>query len=116
MPDLFDWSPSQYPRSPGAKERTTSAEAARKTKPRAQGLRDRVLIELRKVWPEGLTADEVAARVGKKEFSIRPRLSELRALRAVQPRTTNGVVDKRDNESGMAAIVWVAKRSYGENR
>lgn len=114
MNDLFDWKPSKYPVHPGAKTGGTSLEAAIKTKPRAQPLRDQVLIELRKVWPDGLTADEVATRVGKKEFSIRPRLSELRALRAIQPRTTNGVIDKRDNESGMSAIVWVAKRSYSQ--
>jgi hypothetical protein len=113
--DLFDWTPpSRYPETPGFKEGTTSREAARKIKPRAQSLRDQVLITLRTAWPGGLTADEVATKVGKKEFSIRPRLSELRSLRAIEPRTTKGVVDHRPNESGVAAIVWVAKRSFGE--
>lgn len=113
MTDLFDWTPL-YPSQPGYKEPTTSKAAARKMRPRAQSLREQVLITLRTTWPQGLTADEVATKVGKKEFSIRPRLSELRALRAIEPRTSKGEVETRPNESGSDAIVWVAKRSYGE--
>lgn len=114
-PDLFNWADQvlSYPRSPGFKERTTSRDAARKIAPRAQTLRDQVLITLRVAWPGGLTADEVARKVGKREFSIRPRLSELRNMRAIEPRATKGVVERRPNESGVDAIVWVAKRSFG---
>jgi len=114
-PDLFDWTPPPgYPDSPGFKEPTTSRDAAEKIKPIARTLRDQVLGILQVEWPAGLTADEVAAKMGRKEFSIRPRLSELRDLRAIEPRTTKGVVDRRDNTSGMSAIVWVARRSYGD--
>jgi hypothetical protein len=113
--DLFNWKPpAGYPARPGFKEATTSRDAAEKVVPIAKGLRDNVLVVLRAVWPEGLTADEVAAKVHKKEFSIRPRLSELRAMRAIEPRTVKGVVERRPNESASDAIVWVAKRSYGE--
>lgn len=115
MSDLFDWKPKPgYPSQPGWKEPTTSRDAAEKIKPIARTLRDQVLQTLRVVWPEGLTADEVAAKMGRKEFSIRPRLSELRELRAIEPRTTKSVVDRRNNSSGMSAIVWVARRSHGE--
>jgi hypothetical protein len=114
-PDLFEWTPpASYPESPGYKEATTSKEAAAKMKPRAGTLREQVLTALRVAWPQGLTADEVAAKIGKREFSIRPRLTELKALRAIEPRTEKGIVQRRKNESGLDAIVWVARRSYGE--
>lgn len=115
MIDLFDWTPPPgYPNAPGFKEPTTSRDAAEKIKPIAKTLRDQVLNALRVEWPGGLTADEVAAKLGRSEFSIRPRLSELLRLRAIDPHTTKGVVTRRDNASGMSAIVWVAKRSYGD--
>lgn len=105
--DLFNWAdpvPS-YPRSPGFKEKTTSRDAARKIAPRAQTLRDQVYATLRNVWPAGLTADEVALRIGRKEFSVRPRLSELRATKEIMATTI-----RRPNESGVDAIVWVCRR------
>lgn len=114
-PDLFDWSPpAGYPSEPGFKDPTTSRDAAEKVKPIAKTLRDMVLEVLRIEWPGGLTADEVAVKLNKREFSIRPRLSELLKVRAIEPRTIKGVVERRDNTSGMSAIVWVAKRSFGE--
>jgi hypothetical protein len=117
--DLFDWKNPQHRPDlpyggPGYKERTTSREAARKVAPHAMTLREQVLTLLRVEWPRGMTADEVAEKVGKSELSIRPRLSELRTMRAIEPHTTKGVVDRRDNKSGMSAIVWVARRSFGD--
>lgn len=113
--DLFNWTPPPgYPNTPGFKEATTSRDAAEKIKPIAKTLRDQVLQVLRVQWPGGLTADEVAAKLGRREFSIRPRLSELRKMRAIMECDNKGVVLRRTNESGMSAIVWVAKRSCGE--
>lgn len=110
MADLFDWTPVPgYPTQPGFKERTTSRDAARKIAPRAQTLRDQVYATLRNVWPAGLTADEVALRIGRKEFSVRPRLSELRASKDIMPTPL-----RRPNESGVDAIVWVCRRPEGE--
>lgn len=110
MSDLFDWTPPpKYPEHPGSKENTTSREAATKMAPIARTLRDQVLVTLRTAWPGGLTADEVATKCGKREFSIRPRLSELHKMRAIEPTTV-----RRQNVSGMSATVWVAKRSFGE--
>lgn len=103
--DLFDLPQAGYPTTPGFKERTTSRDAARKIAPRAQTIRDQVYATLRNVWPAGLTADEVAVRIGRREFSVRPRLSELRALKEIMPTTL-----RRPNESGVDAIVWVCKR------
>lgn len=114
-PDLFNWTPPPgYPEDPGFKEPTTSRDAAEKIKPVVKTLRHQALEALRVTWPAGLTADEIAARLGRSELSIRPRISELRELRAIEPRATKGIVDRRDNSSGMSAIVWVARRSYGE--
>lgn len=114
MADLFDWADPvpTYPRSPGFKERTTSRDAARAIAPRAQTIRDQVYATLRNVWPAGLTADEVAVRIGRREFSVRPRLSELRAVGEIMPATwaASGEPLRRANESGVDAIVWVCKR------
>lgn len=113
--DLFNWTPPPgYPEEPGFKEPTTSRDAAEKIKPVVKTLRDQAIEALRLAWPGGLTADEIAAKLGRREFSIRPRLSELVKLRAIEPRTSKGVVERRGNISGMSAIVWVARRSYGE--
>lgn len=114
MRDLFDVAPL-YPQSPGFKERTTSKAAARKIAPRARTLRDQVYATLRNVWPAGLTADEVALRIGRKEFSVRPRLSELRAAKDIIPAMREGGREplRRKNESGVDAIVWVCRRPEG---
>lgn len=108
MTDLFDWTPP-YPSRPGHKEPTTSKTAARKMKPRAQSLRDQVLITLRTAWPGGMTTDECAAKMGKSILSVRPRFSELRALGEIMP-TSRRV----PNESGVEAIVWVCRRPEGD--
>lgn len=106
MPDLFDYTPPpKYPDSPGSKEPTTSAAAARLMAPKVLTLRQQVLTALQVAWPAGLTADEAAARIGRSEFSIRPRLSELRATGDIMP--ANIV---RPNASGVNAMVWVCKR------
>lgn len=114
MTDLFDWTPPpKYPEAPGFKEPTTSRAAARKIAPRAHGLREQVFATLRNVWPAGLTADEVALRIGRKEFSVRPRLSELRKMKQIMPvlLAAGGIKPMtRPNESGVDAIVWVCKR------
>ena len=104
-PDLFDWKPpAGYPEAPGYKEHTTSKAAARKISGRAPSLRDEVLQTLKLAWPRGMTADEVADKLGRTEFSIRPRFSELRALKEIMPTDI-----RRPNKSGVDAIVWVSK-------
>lgn len=106
MRDLFDAPPSGYPATPGFKERTTSQDAARKIAPRVQTIRDQVLLTLQVAWPGGLTADEVAAKIGKSILSVRPRLSELRLSKEILPTTV-----RRRNASGVDAIVWVSQRT-----
>lgn len=114
MTDLFDWTPTpRYPHAPGSKEKTTSRASAKRIAPRALALRDQVFQTLRNVWPAGLTADEVALRIGRREFSVRPRLSELRATKDIFPLLVDGKPAHRKNESGSPAIVWVCKRPEG---
>jgi predicted ArsR family transcriptional regulator len=102
MTDLFNWTPSKYPEHPGFKTGGTSREAAVKTAPRAPTMRDQVLIALRDVWPAGLTADEVAAVLGRSQFAIRPRLSELKDMGKIAATET-----RRKNDSGLSATVWI---------
>lgn len=101
--DLFDG--PAYPATPGWKEGTTSRAAARKIAPRAPGLRDEVLRVIREAGARGLTADEAARALGKTEFAIRPRLTELGPKHLAKIRKSGA---KRPNESGVDAIVWVA--------
>ena len=97
--DLLGWTP-RYPAVPGAKVSGTSQDAAHAMKPRAGILRAKVLACLRE---RAMTADECADLLGETVLSIRPRLSELRALGLILD-TGN----RRANDSGRNAIVWRA--------
>jgi hypothetical protein len=99
--DLFEM-PARYPESPGWKERTTSREAAAKVAPKAPNLRAQVLAVLKDAWPNGMTADEVAFALNRRELAIRPRLSELKDLLKVEATT-----ERRENVSGLSAKVWI---------
>lgn len=97
MSDLF-----RYPMVPGARRTDTSRDAAADIAPRTQLLRDRALQVLE--HSNGLTADEVAGRMGASILSIRPRITELVELRMI--RDTG---ERRKNAiSGRKAIVWAA--------
>lgn len=94
--DLFD-----YLDSPGHKRRDTAREAAEHIAKAAPVLRAKCLAVLER--SNGLTADEVAGRLGVSILSIRPRLTEL--SRAGQVRDSG---HRRANASGRSAIVWAA--------
>lgn len=96
MADLFG-----YPMSPGFKARDTAYEAARAIASAAPVLKAKALATLQK--SNGLTADEVAGRMGVSILSIRPRISELARLGKVRD---SGA--RRPNASGKKAIVWAA--------
>lgn len=80
--DLFDWEPppppKRYPERPGFKEGETSREAAEQMESRAATLRALVLDYIKS--NPGHTADEIAAELNESQWSIRPRVSELRKL------------------------------------
>ncbi len=94
-----------YPRSPGFKERTTSRDAAVAMTSRASILRERVHAEIAAAGRSGLTADQVAARLGESVLSVRPRLSE---LYHACPSRIEPTGERRTNESRLKARVWRA--------
>ena len=96
--DLFT-----YPRRPGARDRSTSREAATKIMSRAATLRDTVLRLLR-AYPAGLTVHEASALADVTVPAIQPRFSELVALGEIKRST-----ERRRNASGMSAAVWIIK-------
>lgn len=96
MTDLF-----AYPEAPGFKARDTAMDAAAEMEPTAPILRAKALAVLER--SNGLTADQVAARMGASILSIRPRISELTRMHKV--RDTG---ERRLNASGRKAIVWAA--------
>lgn len=98
--------PDKYPETPGFKEPTTSRDAAEKIKPRVYTLRDQVLEIITGAGGRGMTADEVADAMKRTVLAIRPRLSELVAGEKIQKHPDG---DRRTNESGLLAAVWVAK-------
>lgn len=95
MTDLFT-----YPHAPGAQDRDTSRAAAEDAAETAPTLRAKALTILQ--HSEGLTADQVAAKLGKSILSIRPRVAELARMGKV--RDTG---ERRPNISGKQAIVWM---------
>jgi hypothetical protein len=107
MADLFDFGriettePSRYPKAPGYKERDTSRKAADSIKESAPLLRGRCLAAIARA-PTGLTADEVAEKIGETVLSVRPRVTEL--LRDGKVRDSG---QRRKNDSGRSAKVWV---------
>lgn len=103
-PDLFT-----YPVIPGAQPRDTSHAAADAIAPQAPLLRARALAALER--SNGLTADEVAGRLGLSILSIRPRCTELARLGKIRD---SG--HRRPNASGRLAIVWAAVQPARLNR
>ena len=92
-------SASNYPESPGAKDRDTSHEAAAAIADETSLLRARALTTLKRHG--ALTADEVASHMGETVLSVRPRITELSQLGQVRD---SG--ERRPNISGRNAIVW----------
>jgi hypothetical protein len=101
--ELFGPPPtSSYPHAPGYKAAGASQEAAQHVAGAASRLRAAVLAELRR-WPDGRTADEIADGLRRSPLSVRPRVTELKALGRIVP-----TGERRRNESGMSATVWRA--------
>lgn len=101
--DLFAYRAPHYPASPGYRGIDTSIAAAKAIAPKLGQLQALALGAIRAAGPTGLTADELAARLGHDRWSIQPRTSELRHL--------GKIVDsgqRRKNCTGKSAIVWIA--------
>jgi hypothetical protein len=95
--------PLSYPDAPGYKSGDTSRDAARAMTGRASLLRKRVYAEIAAAGLSGLSADQVAAKLGESVLSIRPRLSEL--FHSNPPRIVP-TGERRTNTSSMLAKVW----------
>ena len=94
-----------YPETPGFKTYGTSQEAASKADRFAGNLREISYATIVGAGARGMTADEVAEKLGKSVLSIRPRVSELVAQERIQ---TSG--ERRTNSSGMRADVYIQNR------
>ena len=89
-----------YSSALGFKEGDTSRAAAEAMSYRGKTLRKTVYACI--VINPGLTADEIAARLGESVLAIRPRVSELRASGLI---TQDG---RGKNKSGASAHRWKA--------
>lgn len=74
--------------------------AGDRLRPKSPTLREQVLTVLRR-HPAGLTADQIAERMGKSILAVRPRVTELASAGAL---VDTGKREK--NSSGMNATVW----------
>lgn len=105
MKDTLGDTAFAYPASPGWKEPTTSRDAAAVVASDARVLREAVHGVLVMVGRSGLTADEIATRLGRSVLSVRPRVSEL--TKETPPRVI-ATGERRLNASGLKAKVWRA--------
>lgn len=94
--------PAPYPASPGWKAPGTSQEAAGKVASNATILRDQVMQEIKAAGQDGITADDVAARLHKSVLAVRPRVSELYTSEQIQ------IAGRGKNASGMTVNKWRA--------
>jgi len=94
---------SLYPDAPGRQNVDTSIAAAEALVPSLGRLQRLARTSICNAGARGLTADELAARLGMERWSIRPRTSELCLKGLIRD---SG--QRRPNCSGKMAIVWVA--------
>lgn len=91
------------PHGPGFKERGgTSEQAAKAVASKSSRLRDAVLYQISLSGQRGMTADEIAAALNASVLAVRPRVSELNKMAKIKKTT-----ERRRNESGLYAAVWV---------
>lgn len=92
-----------YPDAPGHRNVDTSIAAALALAPKLGRLQRMTEAAIRDAAAYGLTADELAARLGMDRCSIQPRTSELRRKGLIRDSGR-----RRRNATGKLAIVWIA--------
>ena len=103
-PDLFDVRPApDYPDMPGHRGIVTSIEAAADIAPKLGRLQRMAEEAIVAAGANGLTADELAERLGLDRYSIQPRTSELKLKGRI---VDSGA--RRRNATGKRAVVWVS--------
>ena len=95
-----------YPDAPGHRGVDTSIAAADAVAPKLGRLQRLAETTIRAAGPDGLTADELAARLEMDRWSIQPRTTELRRKGMIRD---SG--QRRRNVTGKAAIVWIVPMS-----
>ena len=93
-----------YPDAPGHRNVDTSIAAANAIAPKLGRLQRMAAATIRDAGLSGLTADELAARLGMDRWSIQPRTTELKRKGLIRD---SG--QRRPNATGKQAIVWIAK-------
>ena len=96
----------QYPDAPGHRDVETSVAAADALAPKLGRLQRMAEAAILDAGSNGLTTDELAARLNLDRWSIQPRTSELRRKGHIQD---SG--QRRTNATGKQAIVWIAAHS-----
>lgn len=95
---------SAYPNAPGHRNVETSIAAADALAPKLGRLQRMAEDAIREAGWLGLTADELAERLGMDRWSIQPRTSELKRKGLIRD---SG--QRRPNSTGKRAIVWIAR-------
>ena len=104
VPDVRDWSPSNYPQAPGfVAGSDTSHAAAESIKPTRKSMLSETLRLLR-LNDEGLTSDELERITGWRHQTASARLRELVLLGLAEDSDR-----RRKTSSGRTATVRVAK-------
>lgn len=93
-----------YPDAPGHRCVETSVDAAVALAPKLGRLQRMAEMAIRDAGEDGLTADELAAKLDMDRWSVQPRTSELKRKGLI---LDSG--QRRPNTTGKRAIVWVAK-------
>lgn len=91
-----------YPDAPGHRGIDTSIDAADALAPALGRLQRLAETTIRAAGSYGLTADELAARLGMDRWTIQPRTTELKRKGIIRDSGK-----RRRNVTGKAAIVWV---------
>ena len=99
MQGEFDF--DKYPHKAGHRGVRTSKKSADEINPKLRRLQKMILIELEKVYPEGLNTSELAKLTKRNLLTIRPRTTELKLLGAIIDTETT-----RKNDGGKAEIVY----------
>ena len=108
----IDWveESARYPDVAGHRDVDTSIAAAADMNKRLGRLQQLALTTIQAAGAMGLTADELAAELEVSRWTIQPRTSELRRKGKI---ADSG--QRRRNESGKSAIVWVAVEHLPES-
>ena len=99
MQGEFDF--DKYPYKAGHRGVRTSKKSADDINPKLKRLHLVILLELEKVFPDGLTGSELAKRTDRNLLTIRPRTTELKLLGLIIDTETT-----RKNDGGKPEIVY----------